>query len=199
MGQLATSSRIRLPMRLKPGSRPGNLPISMAIQRFIEPDPVMAGCALHETSRKCKAAWKHLSSRATLRVTLSVWASHPAERSRQRDHECVWRVRFDSGERKRPFQRCDSSPEKGASCALSVFPNELTEAPSSPSSPTRPRSIRRKTNGLVLCQGLSDNASVHTVATALMETEPWIYRRLLRWHRPFFPRLLAYHPPTGVD
>ena len=62
-------------------------------------------------------------------------------------------------------------PEAGP---LQGFPNELTEANILPFIPEAAKIDQKKDKRLSsFAKVLSDNASVHAVATALMETEPW--------------------------
>ena len=66
-------------------------------------------------------------------------------------------------------------PEKGSQLArFKVFPNELTEAHILPFIPNAAKIDQQKDNRLIsFAKVLSDNASIHAVATALMESEPW--------------------------
>ena len=88
--------------------------------------------------------------------------------------------------------------ERGAELArFKVFPNELTEAHILPFIPDAAKIDQKKDKRLSsFAKILSDNASVHAVATALMESEPWdftavYYDGIDHFSHAFMP----YHPP----
>jgi hypothetical protein len=78
-----------------------------------------------------------------------------------------------------------------------VFPNELTEAHILPFVPDAAKIDQKKDKRLSsFAKVLSDNASVHAVATALMERESWDFTAVYYDGIDHFSHaFMAYHPP----
>ena len=88
--------------------------------------------------------------------------------------------------------------EKGAELArFKVFPNELTEAHILPFIPGAAKIDQKKDKRLSsFAKVLSDNASIHAVATALMEAEPWDFTAVYYDGIDHFSHaFMSYHPP----
>src|SRR5205814_7388402 len=88
--------------------------------------------------------------------------------------------------------------EKGRELArFKVFPNELTEAHILPFIPEAARIDQEKDRRLSsFAKVLSDNASIHAVVTALMESEPWDFTAVYYDGIDHFAHaFMAYHPP----
>ncbi len=88
--------------------------------------------------------------------------------------------------------------EKGPKLArFKVFPNELTEAHILPFIPDAAKIDQQKDKRLIsFAKVLSDNASIHAVATALMESEPWDFTAVYYDGIDHFSHaFMAYHPP----
>ena len=199
MGNLATLQPILSPM-LWNSVATGKYADKHGIHGFIEPDLVNGGARPYtSTSRKCKALWNILTQRGLRSNVVGWWASHPAEPIHgtvvtnafggvQFDPEKGWRI-----------PRGTVHPEaRGPELArFRVFPNELTEAHILPFVPEAARIDQKKDKRLnSFAKVLSDNASVHAVATALMEDEGWdftavYYDGIDHFSHAFMP----YHPP----
>ncbi len=199
MGNLATLQPILSPM-LWNSVATGKLADKHGIHGFIEPDPVNGGVRPYtSTSRRCKALWNILTQSGLRSNIIGWWASHPAEPIKGNViTNAFGGVRFDP-EKGWTFPRGAIHPaEKGAALArFKVFPNELTEAHILPFIPEAARIDQKKDKRLSsFAKILSDNASVHAVATALIETEPWdftavYYDGIDHFSHAFMP----YHPP----
>src|SRR5207244_1036255 len=88
--------------------------------------------------------------------------------------------------------------EKGVQLArFKVFPTELTEAHILPFIPNAAKIDQKKDRRLQsFAKVLSDAASIHAVATALMETEPWDFTAVYYDAVDHFSHaFMAYHPP----
>ncbi|MBE7158244.1 MAG: alkaline phosphatase family protein, partial [Rhodospirillales bacterium] len=170
------------------------------IHGFIEPDPVNGGARPYtSTARKTKALWNILTQSGLKSNVVGWWASHPAEPidgvvvtnafvGTKFDPEKGWAV--PSG--------AVHPPELGANLArFRVFPSELTEAHVLPFIPDAAKIDQKKDTKLQsFAKVLSDNATVHAVATAIMEHEPWdfmavYYDGIDHLSHAFMP----YHPP----
>ncbi len=199
MGNLATLQPILSPM-LWNSVATGKFADKHGIHGFIEPDPVNGGVRPYtSTSRKCKALWNILSQSGLKSNIIGWWASHPAEPINGNViTNAFGGVRFDP-EKGWTFPKGAIHPsEKGPELArFKVFPNELTEAHILPFIPDAAKIDQKKDKRLSsFAKVLSDNASVHAVATALMETEPWdftavYYDGIDHFSHAFMP----YHPP----
>src|SRR5207248_1092257 len=127
------------------------------------------------------------------------WASHPAEPINGTVvTNAFGGVRFDPQKGWIVPKGAIHLQERGAELArFKVFPNELTEAHILPFIPDAAKIDQKKDKRLTsFAKILSDNASVHAVATALMESEPWdftavYYDGIDHFSHAFMP----YHPP----
>jgi Type I phosphodiesterase / nucleotide pyrophosphatase len=130
------------------------------------------------------------------------WASHPAEPINgtvvtnafggvQFDPEKGWRV---------PIGAVHPAEKAGRIARFMVFPNELTEQHILPFIPEAARIDQKKDRRLqTFAKTLSDAASIHAVATFLMENEPWdftavYYDAMDHFSHAFMP----YHPPPAA-
>ncbi|HEY1582889.1 MAG TPA: alkaline phosphatase family protein, partial [Chthoniobacterales bacterium] len=199
MGNLATLQPILSPM-LWNSVATGKFADKHGIHGFIEPDPVNGGVRPYtSTSRKCKALWNILSQNGLRSNVIGWWASHPAEPINGNViTNAFGGVRFDP-EKGWTFPKGAIHPaEKGPALArYKVFPNELTEAHILPFIPSAATIDQKKDKRLSsFAKVLSDNASVHAVATALMETEPWDFTAVYYDGIDHFSHaFMAYHPP----
>ncbi len=199
MGNLATLQPVLSPM-LWNSVATGKFADKHGIHGFIEPDPVNGGARPYtSTSRKCKALWNILSQSGLKSNIVGWWASHPAEPvngvvvtnafgGTRFDPEKGWTIpkgAVHPAEKAKEFAR------------FKVFPNELTEAHILPFIPEAARIDQKKDKRLSsFAKVLSDNASVHAVATALMEMEPWDFTAVYYDGIDHFSHaFMAYHPP----
>ena len=202
MGNLATLQPILSPM-LWNSVATGKFADKHGIHGFIEPDPVNGGARPYSSaSRKCKALWNILSQSGLTSNVIGWWASHPAEPIKGNVvTNAFGGVQLRSGERlDHPARRRSSAGDAAKSSPASAF--SLTNSPRRtffPSFPTRRRSISRKTSGSAsFAKVLSDNASVHAVATALMEEESWDFTAVYYdGDRPFLARLHGVSPAAA--
>jgi predicted AlkP superfamily phosphohydrolase/phosphomutase/tetratricopeptide (TPR) repeat protein len=199
MGNLATLQPILSPM-LWNSVATGKFADKHGIHGFIEPDPVNGGVRPYtSTSRKCKALWNILTQSGLRSNVIGWWASHPAEPINGNViTNAFGGVRFDP-EKGWTFPKgAIHPPEKGPELArFKVFPNELTEAHILPFIPEAAKVDQQKDKRLSsFAKVLSDNASIHAVATALMETEPWDFTAVYYDGIDHFSHaFMAYHPP----
>ncbi|MDP9291826.1 MAG: alkaline phosphatase family protein, partial [Verrucomicrobiota bacterium] len=199
MGNLATLQPILSPM-LWNSVATGKLADKHGIHGFIEPDPVNGGARPYtSTSRKCKALWNILTQRGLCSNIVGWWASHPAEPIKGTVvTNAFGGVKFDPEEGWSIPKGTVHPPEKGPKLArFKVFPHELTEAHILPFIPDAAKIDQQKDKRLRLfAKVLSDTASIHAVATALMENEPWDFTAVYYNGIDHFAHaFMAYHPP----
>ena len=199
MGNLATLQPVLSPM-LWNSVATGKFADKHGIHGFIEPDPVNGGARPYtSTSRKTKAIWNILTQSGLKSNVVGWWASHPAEPI---DGVVVTNafggVRFDPEKGWQVPPGSVHPVEKGPRLApFKVFPTELTEAHVLPFIPRAAEIDQKKDPHLTsFAKILSDNATVHAVATAVMECEPWdfmaiYYDGIDHFSHAFMP----YHPP----
>jgi tetratricopeptide (TPR) repeat protein len=175
MGNLATLQPILSPM-LWNSVATGKFADKHGIHGFIEPDPKNGGARPYtSTSRQCKALWNILTQSNLSSNVVGWWASHPAEPIKGTVVTNAFSgVKFDPEHGWRVPQGTIHPPEKSALLArFRVFPSELTEAHILPFIPNAPKIEQQSDRRLsTFARVLSDAASIHAVATALMETEP---------------------------
>jgi predicted AlkP superfamily phosphohydrolase/phosphomutase/tetratricopeptide (TPR) repeat protein len=199
MGNLATLQPILSPM-LWNSVATGKFADKHGIHGFIEPDPVNGGARPYtSTSRKCKALWNILTQEGLKSNVIGWWASHPAEPINGTIvTNAFGGVRFDP-EKDWIFPKGAIHPaERGTELArFKVFPNELTEAHILPFIPDAAKIDQKKDRRLSsFAKILSDNASIHAVATALMESEPWDFTAVYYDGIDHFSHaFMAYNPP----
>ncbi len=199
MGNLATLQPVLSPM-LWNSVATGKFADKHGIHGFIEPDPVNGGARpCTSTSRKTKALWNMLTQSGLKSNVVGWWASHPAEPI---DGVVVTNAfggtRFDPEKGWQVPPGSVHPPELASSLArFKVFPSELTEAHILPFIPRAAEIDQQKNPSLgAFAKILSDNATVHAVATAIMECEPWdfmavYYDGIDHFSHAFMP----FHPP----
>ncbi|MGH8094271.1 MAG: alkaline phosphatase family protein [Chthoniobacterales bacterium] len=199
MGNLATLQPILSPM-LWNSVATGKFADKHGIHGFIEPDPVNGGVRPYSSaSRKCKALWNILTQSGLRSNVIGWWASHPAEPINGTVvTNAFGGVKFDP-EKGWTIPRGAVHPlERGKKLArYKVFPNELTEAHILPFIPEAAKIDQQKDRRLSsFAKVLSDNASVHAVATTLMEDEDWDFTAIYYDGIDHFSHaFMAYHPP----
>jgi len=171
------------------------------ITGFVEPNPEAAGLRLAtSTSRTTKALWNILSQRDLRSIVVGWFASHPAEpihgicvsnrftEDPPLDRAAVW-----------PLQPSCVFPDDLATTVaqLRLHPGQLQFQELSAFIPSlKSIDLRTDTRPFTLAQGLARTASVHNVATALMEAEPWdcfgVYYDALD---ALGHDVMPYHPP----
>ena len=199
MGNLATLQPVLSPM-LWNSVATGKFADKHGIHGFIEPDPVNGGARPYtSTSRKTKALWNMLSQSGLKSNVVGWWASHPAEPI---DGVVVTNAfggtRFHPQEGWKVPPGSVHPPEHAPLLApFKVFPSELTEAHILPFIPQAAKIDQKADERLAtFARILADNATIHAVATAIMECEPWdfmgvYYDGVDHFSHAFMP----YHPP----
>jgi len=199
MGNLATLQPILSPM-LWNSVATGKFADKHGIHGFIEPDPKNGGARPYtSTSRTCKAVWNILTQEGLSSNVVGWWASHPAEPIKGSVvTNAFGGVKFDPDRGWLIPQGTIHPPEKAVLLArFKVFPSELTEAHILPFIPNAAKIDQQSDRHLSsFAKILTDAASIHAVATALMETEPWdftavYYDAVDHFSHAFMP----YHPP----
>ncbi|MHB0961249.1 MAG: alkaline phosphatase family protein [Pirellulaceae bacterium] len=199
MGNLATLEPILSPM-LWNSVATGMLPEKHGIHGFIEPDPVNGGARPYtSTSRKVKALWNILTQSGLKSNIIGWWASHPAEPI----DGCIVTNHF-TGIKYVPNKGWHVAPgtiyPADRTAFLSQFrvlPQELTHEHIFPFIPHADRLDQQNDSSVqVFGRLLSDCASMHAVATVVMETEPWdfmavYYDSIDHCCHAFMP----FHPP----
>ncbi len=199
MGNLATLQPVLSPM-LWNSVATGKFADKHGIHGFIEPDPVNGGARPYtSTSRKTKALWNMLTQSGLKSNVVGWWASHPAEPI---DGVVVTNAfggtRFDPEKGWQVPPGSVHPPDLAASLArFKVFPSELTEAHILPFIPQAAGIDQQQDQSLgSFAKILSDNATVHAVATAIMECEPWDFMAVYYDGIDHFSHaFMAYHPP----
>lgn len=199
VGNLATLQPILSPM-LWNSVATGKFADKHGIHGFIEPDPKNGGARPYtSTSRKCKALWNILTQSGLRSNVVGWWASHPAEpilgtivtnafSGVKFDPERGWLV---------PPGTIYPAEKAPFLARFRVFPSEITEAHIMPFIPSAAKIDQQSDRHLyTFAKILSDAASIHAVATALMETEPWdftgvYYDAVDHFSHAFMP----FHPP----
>ena len=199
MGNLATLQPILSPM-LWNSVATGKFADKHGIHGFIEPDPVNGGARPYtSTSRKCKALWNILTQSGLRSNVVGWWASHPAEPINGTVvTNAFGGVKFDPEKGWVVPKGAIHPAEKAKDLArFKIFPNELTEAHILPFVPDAAKIDQKKDKRLSsFAKVLSDNASVHAVATALMEMESWDFTAVYYDGIDHFSHaFMAYHPP----
>jgi predicted AlkP superfamily phosphohydrolase/phosphomutase/tetratricopeptide (TPR) repeat protein len=201
MGNLATLQPMLSPM-LWNSIATGKFADKHGIHGFIEPDPVNGGARPYtSTSRKVKAIWNILSQSKLRSNVVGWWASHPAEPINGTVVTNAFAgVKFDP-ERGWTIPLGAVHPaEKGPLLArFRFFPTELTEEHILPFIPNAGKIDQRSDRQLEsFARVLSDATSIHAVATALMETEPWDFTAVYYDAIDHFSHgFMAYHPPRS--
>ncbi len=199
MGNLATLQPVLSPM-LWNSVATGKFADKHGIHGFIEPDPVNGGARPYtSTSRKTKALWNILTQSGLKSNVVGWWASHPAEPiNGVVVTNAFGGVNFHPDKGWQVPAGAVHPAEKGPLLApFKVFPSELTEAHILPFIPQAARIDQQKNPSLrSFTKILSDNATIHAAATAIMECEPWdfmavYYDGIDHFSHAFMP----FHPP----
>jgi tetratricopeptide (TPR) repeat protein len=179
----------------------GKRPDKHGILGFIEPSPDGNGVRpVCSTSRKTKALWNIVTQAGRKAHVVGWYASHPAEPI---NGVCVSNqfaepADFDRGDDWPLPPACVHPLElREAIAGLRVHPREITVSDLTPLIP-RLQEIDTATDGrpFTLARLMARGASVHSVATAILENEPWefaavYYETIDMVGHHFMP----YHPP----
>jgi predicted AlkP superfamily phosphohydrolase/phosphomutase/tetratricopeptide (TPR) repeat protein len=199
IANLATLQPILSPM-LWNSIATGKFADKHGIHGFIEPDPINGGARPYtSTSRKCKALWNILTQSGLRSNIVGWWASHPAEPIN--GHvvtNAFGGVKFDPAKGWAvPFGTVHPAEDGPALARFKVFPHELTSQHVLPFIPNAKEIDQENDRRLQsFAKILSDAASIHAVATALMETQPWDFTAVYYDAIDHFSHaFMTYHPP----
>ena len=199
IGNLATLQPILSPM-LWNSIATGKFADKHGIHGFIEPDPINGGARPYtSTSRKCKALWNILTQSGLRSNIVGWWASHPAEPIN--GHvvtNAFGGVKFDPAKGWAvPTGTIHPAEDGPALARFKVFPHELTSQHVLPFIPNAKEIDQENDRRLQsFAKILSDAASIHAVATALMETQPWDFTAVYYDAIDHFSHaFMQYHPP----
>ena len=167
---------------------------------FIEPDLKNGGARPYtSTSRKCKALWNILTQSGLRSNVVGWWASHPAEPINGTVVTNAFSgVKFDPERGWLVPKGAVHPAEKGALLArFKVFPSEITEQHILPFIPKAEKIEQQSDRHLsTFAKILTDAATIHAVATALMETEPADFTAVYYDAVDHFSHaFMSYHPP----
>ncbi len=170
------------------------------IHGFVEPDPIEGGSRpFSSLSRKTKALWNILSQSGVRSNVINWWASHPAEKI----NGCVVSNLFNG---------VSLDPQKGWAITpgtihpanrekmyaqYKMLPSELTQEHILPFIPRaaeidQSKDARLRTFSKTFCEMMT----THSVATAVMEKEPWEFMAIYYTGIDHFSHgFMQYHPP----
>jgi len=209
MGNIATLQPCLSPL-LWTSIATGKLADKHGVLGFVEPDG--AGGVRHSqsTSRKTKAVWNILSQNGLHSSVVGWYASHPAEPIRG---VCVSNL-FDQNpgppDQPWPLPPDAVHPAKWREPveAFRVHPGEIPVTDLKPFIPRLDEiDVRADGRPYELAKALAHCASVHSIATAVMENEPWdfmaVYYDMLdtagHVFMPYHPPRMDHVPPRDFD
>lgn len=198
MGNLATMQPVLSPM-LWNSAATGRLPHEHGIFGFTEPDPMTGGSRPFSSySRKTKALWNIVSQEGLKSNVINWWASHPAEKI----NGCVVSNLF-QGVKMTPggplvgkgtVHPESLAPELGR---FKVYPEEIEAAQILPFIPQASK-INQNEDGRLetFAKVFSETLTTHSVATAVMELEPWDFMAVYYTCIDHFGHaFMSYNPP----
>ena len=170
------------------------------IHGFVEPDPVHGGSRpFSSLSRKTKALWNILSQSGIRSNVINWWASHPAEKI----NGCVVSNLF-NGVRLDPQKGWVVTPgtihpaEREQELAqFKMLLSEVTEEHILPFIPGAAGVDQSKDPRLMaFAKTFTEMMTTHSVATAVMESEPWEFMAVYYTGIDHFSHgFMQYHPP----
>ncbi len=199
IGNLATLQPVLSPM-LWNSVATGKFADKHGILGFVEPDKNNGGSRPYSSvSRKTKALWNIFSQNNIRSNVINWWASHPAEQIHgsvvsnlfngvKLDPETGWVITpgtIHPAEREKELAK------------FKMFSTELTEQhilPFIPNAADIDQEKDRRLSGFA--KTFSEMMTTHSVATAIMETEPWDFMAIYYTGIDHFSHgFMAYHPP----
>lgn len=198
-GNLATLQPILSPM-LWNSIATGKQPHKHGVHGFIEPDPHGGGARPWSSHhRTAKALWNILTQRGLRTNVINWWASHPAEPvngcivsnsfgGTRHDHAGNWKV---------PAGCIHPADRAAALAENKVFPKELAAEELLPFVPRGAEIDQDNDERLSQLAGsLAEMLTTHSVATAVMEREPWDFMAVYFTAIDHFSHtFMSYHPP----
>ena len=198
MGNLATLEPILSPM-LWNSAATGKYAFKHGIHGFVEPDRHHGGSRPYSSySRKCKALWNIFSQQGLKSNVINWWASHPAEPI----NGCIVSnlingVKF--GKDGPIVGKGTVYPEDKAEFygQFKVLPNELESEQICAFIPKGAK-IDQDSDSRIqqFANTLAETLTTHSVATAVMENEPWDFMAVYYTAIDHFSHtFMVYHPP----
>jgi len=199
MGNLATLQPVLSPI-LWNSIATGKHAYKHRVLGFVEPDPHHGGARpFSSVSRQTKALWNILSQNGLRCNVVNWWASHPAEpingcvvsnsfAATKYDPRAGWNMPAGTVH----------PPELTAALARNkVFDHELTAEQLLPFVPNGPQINQDEDHRLsTLATNLADMLTTHSVATAVMERQPWDFMAVYFTAIDHFSHsFMVYHPP----
>lgn len=200
MGNLATLQPILSPILWNTVAT-GKLAHKHGIHGFIEPDPVNGGIRPYtSTSRKCKALWNICSQRGLTSNVVGWWASHPAEPIRGTVVSNHYNgTRYDEIKKSWTIAPHTIHPaeQQDFLAQFKLSPSELTREHILPFIPQAHRINQRDDKRYeAFGKVLSDCASIHAVATTIMDQGPWDFTAVYYDAIDHFCHtFMHFHPP----
>lgn len=199
MGNLATLDPPLSPM-LWTSIATGKHADKHGVLGFTEPRPDLNGIRpVSVTSRKCKALWNILMQNGLKSNVVGWWPSHPAEPIDGVMVSNVYHRTQDRLDQPWPLPPHCIHPGRleEVLAELRVHPEELTEAHLLPFVPEAARIDQDKDRRLfAVARTIAECASVHAVATWIMENEPWDFMAVYYDAIDHFCHgFMDYHPP----
>jgi tetratricopeptide (TPR) repeat protein/arylsulfatase A-like enzyme len=205
-GNIATLQPALSPM-LWTSIATGKRPYKHGIYGFSEPDPVSGGIRpVTNLSRKTKAIWNILNQNGLKTITIGWWPSNPVEElSRGVMVSNEYQRALGNEPAKWPLKPGTIHPVRleKALAELRFHPAELTEAELRPFLPGLKGLSREELDQAEedprmqsLLKTIADCTSIHSAATALMQTEPWDFMAVYFDAIDHFGHaFMRYHPP----
>lgn len=199
MGNLATLQPVLSPM-LWNSVATGKHASKHGILGFVEPDEQHGGSRpFSSRSRNTKALWNIFSQNGIRSNVVNWWASHPAEKINGSIVSNAFQgVGFDPAKGWKISKGTIHPAEKEQAFAkFRVFEHELTEQHILPFIPGAAKIDQQKDKRLgSLAKVLSETATTHSIATAIMQSEPWDFMAIYYTGIDHFSHaFMAYHPP----
>ncbi len=199
MGNLATLRPILSPM-LWNSIATGKRANKHGIHGFMEPDTQNGGIRpVSSTSRKVKAIWNILTQRGYKTHVLGWFAGHPAEPINGISVSDLYPYATAPPDKPWPLPPGAVHPEslRDTFAELRMHPGDVTEAAILPWIPRAAEIDQEKDKGLVsFAKILSENCSIHNVATWILQNEPWDFMAVYyNGIDHFCHGFMHYHPP----
>jgi predicted AlkP superfamily phosphohydrolase/phosphomutase/tetratricopeptide (TPR) repeat protein len=204
MGNLATLHPVLSPM-LWNSVATGKYAHKHGVHGFIEPDPLNGGARPSSShSRKVKALWNIFTQEGLRSNVIGWWASHPAEAI----NGCVVTNAFNGTKFNPQSKQFEASkgtihPEDRSPflSQFKVSTNELTHEHVFPFIPNADKIDQEKDQRIdSFAKVLSECATIQSVGTAVMETEPWDFMAIYFSAIDHFCHgFMQYHPPRMAN
>ncbi|HUU08967.1 MAG TPA: alkaline phosphatase family protein [Phycisphaerae bacterium] len=199
MGDLATLYPVLSPM-LWTSIATGKRPFRHGVCGFTEPDPQTGGIRpVTSLSRRTRAIWNILHTRGMHSNVVGWWPSHPAEPIRGVMVSNHYQQAVGPIDKPWPVRPGTIHPPRLVEplAGLRLHPQELSAAHIVPFVPDFSKVDQTKDNRLrSLAKIIAECTSIHAVATALVQLEPWDFMAVYYDAIDHFSHaFMRYHPP----